>query len=181
MSYREPLTQQQIRSMRSEIDALTDAFDALSDHVVITDQDSHIIYANKAAEKHTGYSFSEMAGKTPGELWGGQMPKEFYEKMWEQIKRFKVPYVGEVENKNKDGYQYWQELRIYPIFDDNSEIKFFIGMEPDITVRKAYDMVRDTYVKELERLMKFMEGREVKIKELTEEVQKLKERLRSQP
>lgn len=177
MSHRKPITKEQIQDLRSEISTLTEGFDVLADHVVVTDAEGNIIYANKAAEKHTGYSFSEMIGKTPGDLWGGQMSKEFYEKMWEQIKRFKIPYAGEVENKNKDGYKYWQELRICPIVDDNGEVKFFIGMEPDITVRKAFEMNQEQYVGELERLIKYMQGKEIKIKKLTEEVAMLKKRL----
>ena len=170
------LTKEQIKDLQGEIGLLTAGFDFLADHVVITDADANIIYANKAAEKHTGYSIDEMIGKNPGDLWGGQMPKESYVKMWEQIKRFRKPFVGEVENKNKDGYKYWQELRIYPLFDNKGEVRFFIAIEPDITVRKAFEMHKDQYVEELERLNKFMEGREMKIEDLTRELAALKQR-----
>ncbi len=179
MSYRRPITKEEIEDLRSEVSTLTEGFDILADHVVVTDAEGNIIYANKAAEKHTGYSFSEMIGKTPGDLWGGRMPKEFYEKMWEQIKRFKICYAGEVENKNKDGYTYWQELRIYPVIGNTGEVRFFIGMEPDITLRKAFEINQEQYVEELERLLKYMEGKEVKIKELTQEVEALKKRLQA--
>jgi two-component system, LuxR family, sensor kinase FixL len=170
------LTKKQIRRFQDEISELIAGFDLLADHVVITDPNANIIYANRAVQKHTGYSIEEIMGKNPGDLWGGLMPKEFYEKMWEKIKRFKIPFVGEVENRNKDGDKYWQELRIYPILDDAGDVRFFIGMEPDITLRKAFEMHKDQYVEELERLNKFMEGREMKIEDLTRELAGLKQR-----
>ena len=178
MAHRTLITEEKIKALRSEISTLTEGFDMIADHIVVTDPDANIIYANKAAEKHTGYTFAEMVGKTPGDLWGGRMPKDFYERMWEQLKRFKVPYRGEVENKNKDGYTYWQEVMIYPILDEKSEVKFFVGVEPDATLRKAFEINREKYVGELERLLKYMEGKEVKLKALTEEVVQLRERLR---
>lgn len=178
MAYRVPITEEEIKKLRSEISMLTEGLDAIADHVVVTDENANIIYANKAAEKHTGYSFAEMMGRTPGDLWGGGMPKDVYEHMWEQIKRFKTPYRGEVENKNKDGYTYWQEVFIYPLLDDKGEVKFFIGIEPDATLRKAFEINREKYVGELERLLKYMEGREVTLKALTAEVAQLRERLR---
>lgn len=176
MTMRTTLTRKQIGDLKEEIDPLTAGFDLLADHVVITDADAHIIYGNKAAEKHTGYSIDEMIGQNPGDLWGGQMPKESYVKMWEYIKRLKIPFVGEVENRKKDGYQYWQELRIYPLLGDNGEARFFIGIEPDITVKKAFQMHQDQYVEELERLNKFMEKREMKVEDLTRELVSLKQR-----
>ena len=55
------------------------------DHFIITDVDGKIVYANKAAENMTGYSLSEMKGKTP-KHWGGLMDKDFYRNLWRSIK-----------------------------------------------------------------------------------------------
>src|SRR3989344_2458357 len=108
-------------------------FDALTDHVIITDEDGVILYANRAAEEKTGYSREEMFGKTPGELWGNGMNKEFYRNMWQIIKTEKNEFRGTVLNTRKDGNQYYAELRIYPVHDASGKSVFFIGIEPDIT------------------------------------------------
>jgi ferredoxin-NADP reductase len=50
-------------------------------HVIITDANGQIIFANKTAERNTGFTFEEMKGNTP-RLWGGLMSAEFYQKLW---------------------------------------------------------------------------------------------------
>jgi PAS domain S-box-containing protein len=52
-----------------------------SNHVIITDANGQIIFANPRAEQNTGFLFSEMKGSTP-RLWGGLMPQSFYDHFW---------------------------------------------------------------------------------------------------
>lgn len=174
MTYRKPLSQEELRGLRSEIRPLTEAFEFVGDHVVITDANGNILYANKAVEDVTGFSHEEIIGKTPGDLWGGLMEKKFYEDMWSTIKTEKRAFRGEVKNRTKDGMLYWQQLRIFPIFGDDHEVRFFIGIEPDITIRKVLEEHQKQYIKEMERLNDYLEGSQTKITELTEEVKHLR-------
>lgn len=112
----------------NEIAKFRVALDQSFDHMVITDVDGKILYANTAAEKLTGYSRIEMQGKTPA-LWGRQMPREFYEKFWDLIRREKKPFEGVVKNKRKDGTIYQAEVRVTPVLDDKKRILYFIGVE----------------------------------------------------
>lgn len=143
---RTPILINEVERHLREIESLKKGFDLLSDHVVITDPDGNIIYANKAVETNTGFSVSETLGKNPGDLWGGHMPKEFYEKMWHNIKTKKLPFIGEVQNRKKDGTPYWQEIHICPALDERGNIKFFIGIEPNITERKSRDQFRMEFI-----------------------------------
>ncbi len=136
MAARLPLTRKQLAGYQKELDIFRQAFDFIPDHVVITDKDANILYANESVEQNTGYSRDEIMGKNPDDLWGGKMPKDFYEKMWRRIKTEKKPFVGEIINKRKDGRDYWVELRIVPVLDEKGEARFFIGFEPNITYRK---------------------------------------------
>ncbi|MCL4406208.1 MAG: ATP-binding protein [Patescibacteria group bacterium] len=121
------------------------AVDSASDHIMITDPDAKIIYANHAAEAMTGYSFEEMEGKTPA-LWGGQMPDEFYKQMWDTIKNKKMPFIGELQNRRKDGVVYTAELRISPILDGSGNVRFYVGVERDITKTKEIDRAKTEFV-----------------------------------
>ena len=177
MAHRKPRTEDELQDLQIEILPLTEAFDLVTDHVVITDSEANILYANKGVEATTGFSHMEIIGKNPGDLWGGHMPKEFSEDMWHTIKTLKRPFQGEVENHNKDGDSYWQELRIFPILDHEGEVKFFIAIEPDITVRKVVEGHKQQYMEEMQRLNTYLEERQVKMSELTEEVAKLKAEL----
>lgn len=121
------------------------AVDNASDHIMITDPDAHIIYANKAATETTGYPVVEMLGKTPA-LWGNHMPNEFYEKMWKTIKTDKQPFKGELSNKKKSGEVYQASLSIAPVLDSKGNILYFVGIERDITKEKEDERLRSEFV-----------------------------------
>ena len=114
------------------------AVESSSNHIIITDADGLIIFANKAAQKATGYSFSEMRDKTP-ELWGKQMSKDFYKKLWHTIKTERKSFLGEIKNKRKNGEIYTAIAHISPIVDRSNELVGFVGTEEDITYRVIYE------------------------------------------
>ncbi|GEM_PF-1755088 len=121
------------------------AVEGASDHIIIADPDGVIIYANKASEKITGYPIKEIIGNKPS-LWGGQMPKEFYEKLWKTIKEDKVAFIGEINNKRKNGETYVAEVNISPILNSRGKINFFVGIERDITKLKELDRAKSEFV-----------------------------------
>ncbi len=103
-------------------------FNGFPDQVIITDVEGVILYANSAVELTTGYSLSEVLGKTPS-LWGNQMPPEFYKDMWHIIKDQKKPTQVIVTNKKKDGTLYKATLHITPVFGVDNQIQMFVGIE----------------------------------------------------
>lgn len=143
---RTPLTNEELLRHLKNVELIKIGFDLLSDHVVITDENANILYANKAVEQNTGFSVEECMGKNPADLWGGKMPEEFYSKMWHTIKEEKKPFVGEIKNIRKDGTEYWQELHISPVLDHNGHIEFFIGIEPDITERRKREKFSKEFI-----------------------------------
>jgi len=117
-----------------------------SDHIIITDPEANIVYANKAAERITGYAAKQMIGKNPGALWGGHMPKPFYEKMWHTIQLEKKIFRGEVTNMRKNGETYTAEISVSPIVDDAEHVLFFVGIERDITKAKEIDRIKSEFI-----------------------------------
>jgi two-component system sensor histidine kinase/response regulator len=146
MALRTTRTQTEFDQLVEKILPLKQGFEFLDDHVVITDEHANILYANKAVERNTGFTLEEVLGKNPGDLWGGQMPKEFYQHMWEVIKVKKQPFVAEVQNQKKDGTLYWQALHISPILGEKGEVKFFIAIEPNITEQKEKEEFSEEFV-----------------------------------
>lgn len=121
---------QKTSSLSSSI--LRRAIATSSNHIILTDPDGVIVFANKAAEKMTGFSFAEMKGQTPA-LWGKQMPQSFYSELWHTIKVRKKPFVGVITNRRKNGQQYFAQSRITPIKKRSGELIGFIGTEEDVT------------------------------------------------
>ncbi|MBI4225264.1 MAG: PAS domain-containing protein [Candidatus Sungbacteria bacterium] len=172
MAYRKPLTHEQLLQLQLEIAPLTRGFDLIADHVVITDVNGNILYANEGAMRHTGFSKDEMIGKNPGDLWGGHMDPKFYEDMWHMLTVLKMPFRGEVKNHDKEGSEYWQELRIFPVFDQHNEVRFLIGIEPDITWRKTDEEHQRQYREELEKLNQYLSEKKMTLAELAEGLEK---------
>ncbi len=122
-----------------------EAVENTNDHIVFTDTEGAVIYANEAVEITTGYTKDEIIGKTP-RLWGGQMPKEFYKEFWDVIKNQKKVFKGEVINRKKNGELYTAQVQVIPILGNAGEIKFFVGIERDITEDKEVEKLKSEFV-----------------------------------
>lgn len=139
---------QKERKFSEDLNKFRLATDNASDHIVITDSDGIIIYANKAVKKITGYDPEEIINKKAGakNLWGGLMPKSFYKKMWHIIKDEKKTFYGEITNKRKNGEKYISAVSVSPVLDDRGELVYFVGIERDVTKEKEIDKAKTEFV-----------------------------------
>lgn len=153
------------KNITIDLETFKAAVDSAYDHIVITDTEGVVVYANQAVERVTGYKIEEVIGKKAGQLWGGLMEKEFYNHMWDIIKNKKSMFVGEIRNKRKGGEEYLAEVRISPVIIDN-EAKYFVGVE--------HDLSSDMKHKEL---LKFANTREDRIVDLKREINELKKKI----
>lgn len=119
-----------------------------SDQIVITDSDGIIIYGNESVKTITGFEINDVIGRKAGsaELWGGQMPDEYYKEMWRTIKTDRVTFQNEIRNKRQDGTAYDAAISITPILDDKGAVIFFVGIERDITKAKEIDRAKTEFV-----------------------------------
>lgn len=134
------------KSLVQRIKDFTSVFDALPDPIVLTDKEGLILYTNSAMLSETGFKAAEAIGKKPGMVWGGLMGKKFYDNLWHTLEVEKKPYVGEMQNRKKDGTLYWQELHITPVVDDEGEVQFFVGVAFNITKRKTEEKFRKDFI-----------------------------------
>lgn len=139
------LSEKKMKKLNSELEKFKLAVENASDHIIITDTDGNIIFANKAASQTTGYPIEEMIGKNP-RLWGGQMPIEFYKGMWNTIKYEKKPFFGEIRNRRKSGEFYQAVASISPVLDEKGDVMFFVGIERDVTKERAIDKSKSEFV-----------------------------------
>ncbi len=122
------------------------AVEHASDHIIITDKEGIVIYANQAVFHVTGYRPEEAIGKKAGELWHKPMPTEFYQSMWKTIKENKQTFQGEITNQRKNGEEYAAQLTISPVLDAAGEVVFFLGIERDISKEKMIDKIKSEFV-----------------------------------
>ncbi len=119
-----------------------------SDHVVITDEEGFIIYANKSVERITGFTSEEVLGKKAGskELWGGLMDPAFYKLFWNTVKIKKQVFTGELKNHRKNGEVYEAMSSVSPVLSDQGEVLYFVGIERDISREKQIDRAKTEFV-----------------------------------
>jgi len=124
------------------------AVDNASDYIVIADKDGIILYSNNGLEQITGFKIADVLGKKIGakELWGGNMPLEFYKKLWQNVKTDKLNFTAEFKNHRKNGEEFIASASISPILDDNNDVKFFVSIGRDITVAKKIDQAKTEFV-----------------------------------
>lgn len=107
------------------------AVQGATSHMVITDTNGAVWYANDAAIRTTGFEKSEMIGQTP-RLWGGLEQPEFYKKLW-TAKTLGQNFFGEINNRRKKHELYTAVAHISPIRNEQGEIVGYLGIEEDIT------------------------------------------------
>lgn len=117
-----------------------------AEHIIITDADGIVVFANSAVEKITGYSCQEVIGSKAGKLWSKPMEPQFYQHMWDVIKNQKKPFKGELENRRKNGELYSALVSISPVLNDQGEIQYFVAVERDISAERAIDQAKTDFV-----------------------------------
>ncbi|MDX2230886.1 MAG: PAS domain S-box protein [Leptolyngbyaceae cyanobacterium bins.349] len=103
--------------------------------VVITDATEVITAVNDNFCQLSGYSRSELIGKTPQFLRSNHHPPNFFAAMWTTISSGQV-WQGEIENYAKDGSTFWVETTIVPLLDDQGVPYQYISIRNNITERK---------------------------------------------
>jgi PAS domain S-box-containing protein len=101
----------------------------------ITDRNGKIIYVNPAFEKASGYSKEEIIGKNPNVFGSGKKPAIFWNNMWETVNAGRV-WVGEIENRRKNGDPFHTQLLISPILDASGSVVGYFGVHRDISEQK---------------------------------------------
>lgn len=104
----------------------------------ITDLNGKMIYVNKAFVEASGYSREELIGKNPSVFSSGKHSKKFWARMWKMINEGKV-WVGEVENRRKNGEPFFTQILISPILDPDGKVTAFFGVHRDLSEKKLLE------------------------------------------
>lgn len=94
-----------------------------------------ITYVNESFTRMTGYSQSEIIGKTHKFLQGfnsdSEQLKRFY-KALDEVKSVEMTII----NYKKNGKEFWVDLSLNPVFNSLGEHTHWISIERDVTERK---------------------------------------------
>lgn len=122
---------------------LARALASVSDGVLITDPhqlDNPIIYSNPAFSRITGYEPDEIVGKNCRFLQGPNTEPQTVARIRSCIAQ-RREVQATVLNYTKDGQPFWNELKISPVFSDEGNLLYFVGIQTDITSRDRKSVV----------------------------------------
>jgi len=114
---------------------LAEVVDRINNMVLIIDPRGIIIWVNHTFQNFTGYSLEDVVGKTPEFLHGPKTDLSMYSRIMESLHKNSFT-TFEILNYTKDGRQYWVELNISAIYNEENEIVRYISIENVITERK---------------------------------------------
>ncbi len=126
------------------LNLLATAIDQSPTAVVITDLDGRIRSVNSNFQGMSGYHRSELLGKNPRIFRSDLTSGETYRELWRTIRSGNV-WIGDLENRRKDGTPYYVSTKISPIFEQSGRITGFLALQEDVTERRRLQT-------ELERL-----------------------------
>lgn len=116
-------------------DILIKAIQASNDGIVISEQegDDHIlIYVNPSFERLTGYSSDEILYQDCRFLQSGDRDQPGIAIIRDALAKGEAVRAV-VRNYRKDGSLFWNELSITPVYDDDAELTYYIGIQKDVT------------------------------------------------
>lgn len=123
---------------------LGQAVDHLSDIIFITEAHAidgvgrRIVFVNKAFTEASGFSASEVLGKTPSITIGDGTDREALARL-EAALRETRPVREDLLKYAKDGSPYWVELQIIPVFDEAGQHSHWLSIQRDISERKRLE------------------------------------------
>ncbi|MCW8891497.1 MAG: PAS domain S-box protein [Sedimenticola sp.] len=128
----------EMKRKEETIRTLSQAMEQSPVAVIITNPGGFIEYTNRGFERSTGYSSEEVMGKHTRILRSEQTASDHYKGLWETISAGNS-WQGEFQNQRKDGSLFWEYAHISPIFDDYGNIRHYLAVKEDITIRKVHE------------------------------------------
>jgi len=148
------------------------ALETMQIGVTITDLEGNILYINSAELEMHGFAGEDLRGKNikmfaPPDYWNPLTS--------EQIKTMKR-WKRESVNKRRNGNTFSVQLMSDIVTDEDGVPLYIVTTCEDISGRKKMENEIRQRVEELEKFYRMSVGREVKMKELKKEIQRLRAR-----
>jgi PAS domain S-box-containing protein len=108
--------------------------------IIITSvkDDQPILYANEAFLDLTGYDLHEVIGRNCRFLQGANTATESIAELHDAIEK-NASVAVELLNYRKDGTEFWNQLHIHPILNDEGDAEYLLGYQRDVTQRKRLE------------------------------------------
>jgi PAS domain S-box-containing protein len=119
-----------------QIQFITGLIKQVSQPMIVTSADRHLLYWNAAFSKLTGYSNKELSNPI---ISAGLTAPEWHEsetKAFERLQRTGKSQTFQKEYIRKDGARVPVDILLYQLSEGNGKVRYYIGLITDITKRK---------------------------------------------
>ncbi|MGQ3411856.1 bacterio-opsin activator domain-containing protein [Natrinema sp. LN54] len=120
-------------------------------------EDNPLVYINEAYEEITGYAYDDVVGRNCRFLQGPDSNEDAIAEMAAAIDENR-PTTVELENYREDGTEFWNEVTIAPVRDEDGRVTNYVGFQNDVTSRKEAELALERRTEELEYILDRVEG-----------------------
>lgn len=115
--------------------------------------DNPLVFVNSAFCRLTGYSADEVLGRNCRFLQGPESNQQQIDILRQALHDNK-PCKVEILNHRKDGSPFWNSLSISPVNDDAGQLRFYIGVQTDISRRRQLEERQRQFVGDMAHELK---------------------------
>jgi len=150
-------------------------FESTLDGIYQTDSGGFFTLMNQAGAKIFGFkSASELIGRPAVEFWAEAREREAFVA---ELRRSKSIKSFPIRARRRDGTIVYVESSSHIIEDEEGNFIGIEGILRDVTERKSMETELRQRIEELEKFYEMAVNREIRMKELKEEMERLKDRL----
>ncbi|MBR7747165.1 EAL domain-containing protein [Undibacterium sp. BYS107W] len=136
--------QNSLKKANEELRLISAAVENLNDMVMITDNNlqedgPHLVFVNKAFERSTGYSRAEAIGRNLEMLYGPNSDIHEVHRIRSAMST-RHAIRSEIISYTKSQEEFWLEVDIRPINDQQGKCTHYVAIERDITDRKKAEL-----------------------------------------
>ncbi len=123
------------RDQDDELRKAAVVFEASSDAILVLDADGLVRMVNSSFTKMTGFTETDIIGKSPRLLRAGRKDEKRYDAMWQTVLK-KGHWRGELWRRKKSGETYPEWTSVTAVKDSNEKVLEYVIIGSDMSERK---------------------------------------------
>jgi diguanylate cyclase (GGDEF)-like protein/PAS domain S-box-containing protein len=126
------------RRAEQQLHLLSKAVEQSPVSTLITGIDSRIEYVNEAFVQSTGWTQSDVLGRTLQEIEPDRYSLDQYHSAWETVRQGQM-WIGEFSYVRADGVKVWELERISPVSAGAGDVSHYVVIRENVTLRKQQE------------------------------------------
>ena len=133
-------SEQTINKLTNDIFKAKEIYNLFNQYTITSETDLNgvITYVSRPFLDISGFEEDELIGSTHQKVRHKDTEDELFKSLWETITKGEV-WRGEMKNSTKSGGYYWVDGIVFPLFDDDNNIRGYKSIRVNISDQKLRD------------------------------------------